>query len=1469
MPAISKIRLTNVVYESGDKRFNDELFILDGNNTAILLENGGGKTVLIHTVLQAVLPHTPLGERKIKETLQLENSPAHIAIEWMINEHPRRYLVTAVSLFLVKNELKSHKYVFEYEANHQEKIENIPFVRATSQGERAAYREEMSDYYSAMKQKTHNAMTFDTMKSFHEYLETNYQIITEEWESIVKINQDEGGIEQFFENCKTTTDLYDRLLIPTVEDSIEGHEEGMFADMFEKQREGFQMYRKLQQSIQEHQAIQDELQTYVNEYQNYDEQARAYTHEQQMAKGLAETLEKQQAEVEEAQSKLENSWQAWEKEQYELAKQYDSYYILRQQLQTEEAETHAFQQEELYQLTENTYEQNEHQLYSLDYAKKKNEQTSARQLLNQYAIELEKFDETSEASDVQNELEIARGKLHGYFQLKLEGINELQIKMERDIEPIKEKLTELTTIIAEKTTDKQTGESKINQLVGEVNAKNQQLQRLRQTLLANPQLESVEAQFSNWQERSQQLDDDIVTQKNNRRDCEHGYNELTEKLETVSEALQLINHDIVENKTNRQQMDKAHEKVLHELIQIRPSWKMTKDVHLKASSMTGTLDNEVEKRTKERVTLLYEERLAHRFIDDYGEQVTFFADPFIEARIRDWQSQFYVEAGVNYVNDMRESLSDEQINYTLWPITLITTAADKPTLLKKMKEVQTHLQFPLQIVTLEEANQLNSGEQLYDWIAPSHWQENQSTTTFTHWKDDLIAKADVITNRREDKETELDEYKRVYTLLHDFLSEYPHEWKETLFETIRSLETDKQDRENTMKEIKEHIHSNEEEIRNLDSNIATYQDQKNGYDNMLEQANQYFEIVREIKKLEIKKQEYENEYNQYAYQLRELERDKLDYTNEKQSLDEQITRYKIEQEKLTENEMYQQVKGYHAITTEEAKEVIEANVKQLENKLAGIQSSYQHIQTKVEGAQQTIDRLDKELTSLIRTFSKLDTELVFPVDGIYLLEQAQTKREPLSKEVTQSKNKYDEAKEKLVQNQTKLNMIIGDYEQAYPDETVITFKNELAVIENELAVLDKQVIERKQFLQAEKERIDKEWASITQASQELSRYSVAHQLTSTIITPVYLTEKELVDFRYKRMDFVNAQIEQLEKSAETLQSAGDKITEAKQQFKRFCYRTVTNQKMREMATSGIDEQHTYNDILDFQQHLIITIEKADQYARNYIANQDKEVRAFINSMHNHLINVVEQLKVIPKQTKVKIGEKSKEIFLFTIPEWQEEDGKNRIQAYLDWILEQLEADQFKQEQGTEDEGKIRKHVETWLHTKQLLQVVMDNQVMKVTCRKVTNDNQITSRPTSWEQSQKWSGGEKWSKNMTLYLGILNFIAEKKQFSLKQMKRHRAVILDNPFGKASSDHVLNPVFFIAEQLGFQMIALTAHADGKFLQDYFPIIYSMKLRGSKDHAKQVMTKTKSLHSAYFRDHEPEEMERLEEKEQLELF
>ncbi len=96
---------------------------------------------------------------------------------------------------------------------------------------------------------------------------------------------------------------------------------------------------------------------------------------------------------------------------------------------------------------------------------------------------------------------------------------------------------------------------------------------------------------------------------------------------------------------------------------------------------------------------------------------------------------------------------------------------------------------------------------------------------------------------------------------------------------------------------------------------------------------------------------------------------------------------------------------------------------------------------------------------------------------------------------------------------------------------------------------------------------------------------------------------------------------------------------------------------------------------------------------------------------------------------------------------------------------------FRRRGGKEDHGKVKKAIETWLQSKQLLTNIMGGKEIKVKCRKVTNDGKVSSMYYAWESSNQWSGGgEKWSKNMALFLGILNYVAEKKQHILPKQKK---------------------------------------------------------------------------------------------------
>ena len=191
-------------------------------------------------------------ERKAKDTFVLENSPAHLAVEWLITDRLRRYALTAVTLFHSKEGMDSYKYVYEYGSGDENSLEELPFVRKGQNGHtRPSSKEEMADYYQYMSRNHLNAHYFSRNREYQNYIEDNFKIINSEWKSVARINAAEGAVEGFFEGCSTTTQLVNKLLIPTVEEALAGGGTKDFVETFEKQREHFKKHRQLQDKIEE------------------------------------------------------------------------------------------------------------------------------------------------------------------------------------------------------------------------------------------------------------------------------------------------------------------------------------------------------------------------------------------------------------------------------------------------------------------------------------------------------------------------------------------------------------------------------------------------------------------------------------------------------------------------------------------------------------------------------------------------------------------------------------------------------------------------------------------------------------------------------------------------------------------------------------------------------------------------------------------------------------------------------------------------------------------------------------------------------------------------------------------------------------------------------------------------------------------------------------------------------------------
>ncbi|MGB3366559.1 MAG: hypothetical protein WBA54_03645 [Acidaminobacteraceae bacterium] len=362
-----------------------------------------------------------------------------------------------------------------------------------------------------------------------------------------------------------------------------------------------------------------------------------------------------------------------------------------------------------------------------------------------------------------------------------------------------------------------------------------------------------------------------------------------------------------------------------------------------------------------------------------------------------------------------------------------------------------------------------------------------------------------------------------------------------------------------------------------------------------------------------------------------------------------------------------------------------------------------------------------------------------------------------------------------------------------------------------------------------------------------------------------------IDYRYNPLETIDKKLEMLENSYILIEEILGKKEAEKQEFIQFSSDNITEIRQKKSIINILSNRESYAEILEWQKNLKIKIDQVIKYAELDLREHDIEIAKLIDRLYLYVEKVTDELKLIESKTRVKLKDNSKKIFSIIIPAFTESSAKEIIRNHLMWMSKQLEKNDYYDDEGIENIHQIKKDIKNWLSTTNLLSKIFIGQKIKVKCRKVTNDYMISSSPVEWTYSNKWSGGEKWSKNMTLYLGIQNYLVEKRHVEHVKNKVNRTVLLDNPFGAASSSHVLEPVFIISEQLGYQLIAVTAHTEGKFLSDYFPIVYSCKLRSSSNNKTQIMSKEKEINYAFLKDHSPASIIRLDEEErrQLDLF
>lgn len=1478
MPSIAKIRLTNVVFEGGAKRFNDLTFQFDGHNGVILLENGGGKTVFIQAALQVVLPHVELADRKIKDTLSLEAGPCHLAIEWIMNENPRRYALTAVSLFLnARGQLDSYRFVYEYSSQDKYQINTLPFVKETVDGKkRPASRGEIRDFYQAMQSGHMAAHTFDTIKAYHHYLEENFRIIPTHWSYIALINSAEGGVEKFFENCKTNGQLVDQLLIPVVEKTMAGKGTPEYVEIFQQQREHFKKHKQLRARIEESQEIEKKLLQYVDLFKEMHLVKTQLLEQKQLAKAVWNYWQQEKESFDRQVANLKEQLEAWEQAESEHRRKKASLRLAQLKQKEENARRQYEQIREEYSTLQEALQDKEKKLQNLKAAELRLRIQEAQESIKLYREQILFLEKDPETEELQEQLAENSSLLKGSFAKEEEMLQQNIAELDARVE---ETQIILAGIIEELAVLNQEQDALITakiQAKTMIKALKDEMDNIANEILANPLHEKVEEEEVKWKSRTLAIERQKAEYLELLRQMEGEEEQVREQLNRLNEELIDLKNASALNDRELAELQATQEHLLKRLQELRKDWHYFPSLYQKQATILEYLEEKLEQSRKQREQLLQEERVSYRLQDNYGTQKHFAPEPMLEQLITRWSTQFnLLETGSRYLEKVAGILdSDEEslyLQYPLWALSLITSGTEMGKLVAKVEQQAGLLSYPVLLLTDEEARQIiQEGKAVTErYVFPANWQQNISQTGFSRWKEEIMELARKATEKREAKEKEMEYFRGILADTRNFFQKFPYEKYNLLQEEKLQLKDSLQKTENLLLDKQNRLGQLQKEHQQYNNRLKELEQESILLSSKLQRAQDYLQkekrkdqetvrLMTVLEQLESKKQEIDRKQQLKARRERVLD----ELTSQLRQVNDELSQlqadpFYIEVQEAIPKESHLTRKSL----LEKRSYIIDAlNQKQANRQI--IEMNLKHENRIKQDKETELQRLRKEARYPI------DEGFVFPPYGVQEMETLSGDLQQLRREIEklhpiyrqEEKSYHDCRQEYLIREQ--------DFFKEFP--APVTFTEPLEEIRFQLDKEQQALEEQRDYLNRREKQTMAQIREVETALQELKAKNERYDFLMPEIAEIAVPPALLPRLPYRRLKTVQELIDEFEKLTDDLQKELGKLEQYKMYFISFCEKNILDIRLREMVVSGLKTKEEYEEVMEWQRNLTNRITRIIAIAEEDIREHDKELQQFIHYLHTHVTTLAQELRMIPKNTRVKAGDTWKDVFSFDVPTWEEEDGKEELRKHVDWMLAQLGSSRFLNEQGLEDQALIRNSIEQWLQSKQLLQIVLKGKEIKIRCRKVTHDGSVSNSLFSWETSNVWSGGEKWSKNMALFLGIMNYAAEKRHhLGHKKQKRQRTVILDNPFGKASSDHVLFPVFYIAEQLGFQLIALTAHAEGKFIRDYFPIVYSCKLRPTTDDKSLMVDTDKTISYAYFRDHDPQALFRLEELEQLSIL
>ncbi len=1425
MSRINAVRIINLNYNNNLNLVSDETFLMNGVNTLMTMDNGGGKSVLIQMMIAPfVHKQYRLLNKRPFESFFTSSKPTFVLVEWML-DHGAGYVLTGMMVRKNQdpedaNALEHLQFIAEYREAciydiHRLEVVEKEHGKSTLKGFGTCrqmfeeYRKDRSkDFYLYdMNQQAQAKQYFDRLRE--------YRIDSSEWESVIyRINRGEAGLAELFAKCRNEKELVEEWFLGSVDEKLNRESKRIkgFQSILEKQAGQFRNNRAKLESrdtilafLEELKGVQNSTAEYLNSDGDKTECAGRIGAYKTALKGLQgqeenkrDTAEMRQHALAEELHRLE-----WGKLSAEI------YGILREIEQT--GAYIGLLQAELDSI-ERKMSDTKRELAVQECARLQEKTDGARR---EYELAKERLRILLEKSgDLEPERRTLGGGLKAWYAEKLRVLEtqENTLREENEHRAAEKEQKELQKAELQKKKDQLS--KTCGALEAAVRAFDETEERMNRRYDMSWQRNIVgmyeegaltiaaDAYAKELEETERECKKQLKKRQEIREEQRASEHKLEEALKKEAELKQT--GERLKEQQERLEKEKAQREKLIRLFGLSPEAVFDKE------KLAETIKRRMEESDRDRSGCVERQHILEERVRRLkAGRMTEIEPAFLELLEREGISYVYGSEWLKKNGRKERENRELAAAHPFLPYALIVSSTDLERLQKCEDPVACASPVPL--ILREELEAEKTAENAAVICFPG--------VSFYLWFDERLLSERKLTEYIGELEKETETYRSRILQRNEEYREYAARlaeleaqrldaavWKQS-GEAVAENVQQRQEAEGLVQKIRERRTELEKEDEGIRVQLAAAEE---ALGEMRRRAEEFaaftlaYDAYQEhLEELDAKRKEAEQtaqklELNERRLrELAELEMESLS------------RRHRIESEKKENEKSFHIYEAYEACAadwSEEEKILKEARFEAITREI-GVEQKLLEEQEQMAAAR--LSEAEKEQKRRAQKSGLQPAEWAGVRYDAARCEQLEEILERIKNEAEQKKAECNRKEKQLAvledrreRGFVKLKGELGEEELLAEEE--IKDRNP----EEEIA-LKKQ--EQKDLI-AQLHRIEKRLAAVRSNLDALAEYEDTESAEGFAADPGEWSDEELSEHQaqlrkeYRRLsEICERKRRHLEKLLEDL-LADERFAQEEYRKSVQALRSQTEQPAetaRQLETSIA----AYTAGLD---KLMVDIELIE-----------REKEEIVGMLTDYISEVHEQLGRIDANSTIHLREKPVKMLRIILPVWEENEAlyRQRVGDFIDEVLGNCVA-------LLEENKPIQEFIGSRITTRVLYNAVVGSANVQIRLNKIEKEREY---PISWADVSRNSGGEGFLSAFVVLSALMYYARREETDLFSEKNESKVLIMDNPFATTNASHLLIPMMEVAKKSNVQLICLTG-LGGNSIYDRFNNIYTMELVSS---------------------------------------